>query len=344
MSTSCQHLDTRKDILMMDQFDSQQVASPHPDALSPDLPATEDPPKTDTATSSPDLAKELTLTPVMKQGLLGKSIFNKTRRRKSAVPAKAIPRKGDRVPGIRMRFELAKIAVTRKPNEYQSFGWSQKSQIRVARLLEGFSPELKSLMLKRKRRLPPGATALHVSGQSFTQLDLQQQQRKRNDSELFLANEEYDAEYYDRRLRRKRKRTNYEEEEESEAEEEEAAEEEEQAESYEGEEDLIDYYTPPATPLPGKKKKAVRKPRVNKPRHSGEKVCCSCQTTQTPIWREVKDHWGEGWEDVLLCNACGLQWRMCGLRCIDCLYVPRASEKRSKKCTRCENGKWYRKS
>jgi hypothetical protein len=98
-----------------------------------------------------------------------------------------------------------------------------------------------------------------------------------------------------------------------------------------------------SSPKQKKKKKHGNKRIRSKTKSSGEKICSSCSTTQTPIWREVKESWGDNWQEILLCNACGLQWRMCGLRCIDCRYVPRASEKRSKKCTRCENGKWYRK-
>lgn len=55
-----------------------------------------------------------------------------------------------------------------------------------------------------------------------------------------------------------------------------------------------------------KKKKMVKRPR-SRARAIGEKVCFSCKTMQTPIWREVKETWGDGWEDVLLCNACGLR-------------------------------------
>lgn len=96
-------------------------------------------------------------------------------------------------------------------------------------------------------------------------------------------------------------------------------------------------------------KKKKRKPSVStgkkrRSRNGAEKVCASCTTNATPIWREVKEQWGEGWEDILLCNACGLQWRMCSLRCDKCNYVPRASEKRAKKCTRCKAGVWYRRS
>ena len=76
----------------------------------------------------------------------------------------------------------------------------------------------------------------------------------------------------------------------------------------------------------------------SKARGGSDKSCCSCGTSQTPIWREVKESWGEGWENILLCNACGLQWRMSSMHCDSCNYVPRASEKRSKSCTHCETG------
>jgi hypothetical protein len=110
---------------------------------------------------------------------------------------------------------------------------------------------------------------------------------------------------------------------------------------------------------PKKKRKPTTTPPKKRRVHVGEKVCSSCSSTSTPIWREVKEQWGDGWDHILLCNACGLrklfqtlchliiiivEWRMAGLRCAKCLYVPRASEKREKACTRCPDGFWYRNS
>lgn len=56
-----------------------------------------------------------------------------------------------------------------------------------------------------------------------------------------------------------------------------------------------------------KKVKRVKRERATKPARLGEKICASCSSTQTPIWREVKEHWGDNWMEVLLCNACGLR-------------------------------------
>ncbi|KAI3634743.1 hypothetical protein MIR68_007124 [Amoeboaphelidium protococcarum] len=77
---------------------------------------------------------------------------------------------------------------------------------------------------------------------------------------------------------------------------------------------------------------------VPKPSTAGTKCCTSCKTRDTPIWREVKEQWGPEWKSVILCNACGLQWRMSGMRCSECCYVPRASEKRAKHCVKCRDG------
>jgi len=66
---------------------------------------------------------------------------------------------------------------------------------------------------------------------------------------------------------------------------------------------------------PKKKRRGSVSHKKRRARSSADKVCHSCNTTSTPIWREVKEQWGDNWEDVLLCNACGLQWRMSGLRC-----------------------------
>ncbi|KAI3631528.1 hypothetical protein MIR68_010411 [Amoeboaphelidium protococcarum] len=77
---------------------------------------------------------------------------------------------------------------------------------------------------------------------------------------------------------------------------------------------------------------------VPKPSTAGSKCCTSCKTRDTPIWREVKEQWGPEWKSVILCNACGLQWRMSGMRCSECCYVPRASEKRAKQCVKCRDG------
>ena len=117
--------------------------------------------------------------------------------------------------------------------------------------------------------------------------------------------------------------------------------EEEFEEDEDDDDELSDSFSPKV-----KQKKKVVKPKRTRSKEAkihAEKFCASCKTNQTPIWREVKESWGDAWQEIMLCNACGLQWRMAGLRCSHCQYVPRASEKKSKKCTKCDTGVWYRK-
>lgn len=107
--------------------------------------------------------------------------------------------------------------------------------------------------------------------------------------------------------------------------------------------EVEDELTPPATPRDFKKPQKRKRFRA-KSVGATDKVCVSCHTNQTPIWRQVKENWGEGWQEVSLCNGCSLQFRMSGLRCNSCNYVPRQSEKQSKTCTRCPSGKFAKPS
>lgn len=56
-----------------------------------------------------------------------------------------------------------------------------------------------------------------------------------------------------------------------------------------------------------RKRKLSTSLRRRRTRTDSEKVCASCETTVTPIWREVRENWGDGWENIMLCNACGLR-------------------------------------
>jgi hypothetical protein len=267
-------------------------------------------------------------TPQSSPRLFQRKSINQKRGRKSNAPLKAVPVTDDGVPGVKLKFDIEldsfSISLTKRPQEYPAYTrLVQEASLRSKRRKESVSEHTDGLLVDDV-----------MDGCSFPS------------SELFFNNfGEFDEEYYERRLRAAPKRRRSEDD----------VSEHDEESVYE---ELFDEelgITPPATPMKKKVKKQqamVKKPRASR-KTTGEKVCVSCKTNQTPIWREVKDHWGEGWEDILLCNACGLrtflillilEWRMCGLRCDECSYVPRASEKRIKKCTRCDNGKWFRQS
>jgi len=62
--------------------------------------------------------------------------------------------------------------------------------------------------------------------------------------------------------------------------------------------------------------------------NTGNKKCFACGTKKTPYWRD-------GWDGVLLCNACGIRFTKYRLRCLNCLYVPRKDEKHFHNCVKC---------
>ena len=62
--------------------------------------------------------------------------------------------------------------------------------------------------------------------------------------------------------------------------------------------------------------------------NTGNKKCFACGTKKTPYWRD-------GWDGVLLCNACGIRFTKYRLRCLKCLYVPRKDEKHFHNCVKC---------
>jgi hypothetical protein len=62
--------------------------------------------------------------------------------------------------------------------------------------------------------------------------------------------------------------------------------------------------------------------------NNGNKKCFACGTKKTPYWRD-------GWDGVLLCNACGIRFTKYRLRCLSCLYVPRKDEKHFVDCVKC---------
>ncbi|XP_061882869.1 GATA-type zinc finger protein 1 isoform X3 [Entelurus aequoreus] len=88
--------------------------------------------------------------------------------------------------------------------------------------------------------------------------------------------------------------------------------------------------------------KRVRRPRTrNRTSHmtsSSEeeanaqrsKVCASCCTTTTPMWRDAED-------GTPLCNACGIRYKKYRVRCHYCWHIPRKESNSSSHCLKCGN-------
>ncbi|XP_027874982.1 GATA-type zinc finger protein 1 [Xiphophorus couchianus] len=95
--------------------------------------------------------------------------------------------------------------------------------------------------------------------------------------------------------------------------------------------------------------KSVRKPKLRtralqklaKTRSSDEetdhttninkgKVCASCCTRKTPMWRDAED-------GTPLCNACGIRYKKYRVRCVKCWHIPRKEGNSSSLCIRCGN-------
>ena len=64
------------------------------------------------------------------------------------------------------------------------------------------------------------------------------------------------------------------------------------------------------------------------PLHHKVKVCASCKTRKTPLWRDADD-------GTPYCNACGIRYRKYHYRCPVCLYIPRKEEHNSTSCNNC---------
>ena len=61
---------------------------------------------------------------------------------------------------------------------------------------------------------------------------------------------------------------------------------------------------------------------------SKTKVCASCSTRKTPLWRDSDD-------GTPYCNACGIRFKKYRVRCSVCLYIPRKDEKTNNCCYLC---------
>ena len=58
------------------------------------------------------------------------------------------------------------------------------------------------------------------------------------------------------------------------------------------------------------------------------KVCASCKTKKTPLWRDAED-------GTPHCNACGIRFKKYRMYCPLCSYIPRKDEKFGKTCCQC---------
>ncbi|XP_067678381.1 GATA-type zinc finger protein 1-like [Haliotis asinina] len=60
----------------------------------------------------------------------------------------------------------------------------------------------------------------------------------------------------------------------------------------------------------------------------GAKVCASCGTRRTPLWRDAED-------GTPLCNACGIRYRKYRVRCSKCWHIPKKDSKTYPSCSVC---------
>nr|XP_057943507.1 GATA-type zinc finger protein 1 isoform X2 [Doryrhamphus excisus] len=60
------------------------------------------------------------------------------------------------------------------------------------------------------------------------------------------------------------------------------------------------------------------------------KMCASCCTRKTPMWRDAED-------GTPLCNACGIRYKKYRVRCNNCWHIPRKESNSSSHCLKCGN-------
>uniref|UniRef100_A0A3P9HHT9 GATA-type domain-containing protein n=1 Tax=Oryzias latipes TaxID=8090 RepID=A0A3P9HHT9_ORYLA len=60
------------------------------------------------------------------------------------------------------------------------------------------------------------------------------------------------------------------------------------------------------------------------------KVCASCCTRKTPMWRDAED-------GTPLCNACGIRYKKYRVRCLNCWHIPRKEGNSNSRCLKCGN-------
>ncbi|XP_019717254.1 GATA-type zinc finger protein 1 [Hippocampus comes] len=66
----------------------------------------------------------------------------------------------------------------------------------------------------------------------------------------------------------------------------------------------------------------------SEPSASGGKVCASCCTRKTPMWRDAED-------GTPLCNACGIRYKKYRVRCVNCWHIPRKESNSNSHCLKC---------
>ena len=67
------------------------------------------------------------------------------------------------------------------------------------------------------------------------------------------------------------------------------------------------------------------------------KVCASCKTKKTPLWRDAED-------GTPYCNACGIRFKKYRVCCPMCSYIPRKDEKFGNICCQCGSTLYYNKT
>ncbi|XP_074521524.1 GATA-type zinc finger protein 1 [Halichoeres trimaculatus] len=60
------------------------------------------------------------------------------------------------------------------------------------------------------------------------------------------------------------------------------------------------------------------------------KVCASCCTRKTPMWRDAED-------GTPLCNACGIRFKKYRVRCVSCWHIPKKESNSNSCCLKCGN-------
>ncbi|KAK3091124.1 hypothetical protein FSP39_017273 [Pinctada imbricata] len=61
---------------------------------------------------------------------------------------------------------------------------------------------------------------------------------------------------------------------------------------------------------------------------TGSKICASCGTRRTPLWRDAED-------GTPLCNACGIRFKKYRVRCSKCWHIPKKDIKTYPNCPHC---------
>nr|XP_055069237.1 GATA-type zinc finger protein 1 isoform X1 [Misgurnus anguillicaudatus] len=61
---------------------------------------------------------------------------------------------------------------------------------------------------------------------------------------------------------------------------------------------------------------------------SRSKMCASCLTRKTPLWRDAED-------GTPLCNACGIRYKKYRVRCHHCWNIPKKDAKSNSNCLKC---------